>query len=145
MWRLLTILAFLVGGCQHERTELTKSPPPVVTICAMVENPHGFQNDLVTLDAEVSSDGKHFTLLMDASSKCQRGVVLSWDDHAAPHGSDRILAAIWRPWPGTTNKKIQGRFTGILRHQERVDGLFPWMFVVSRIEDLEIAVGERPW
>jgi hypothetical protein len=110
----------------------------------MVASPQEFRTP-VTLDAEVSSDGMHWTLLLDPASTCGRGIALSWDDGAPPQGSDRVNVAIWEPWPGTSNKKIRARFTGILRNQERDDGLFPYVFVVSRIDDLEIAIGQRPW
>jgi hypothetical protein len=121
------------------------SPARAPTICAMVAEPREFQDKKVTMNAAVTSDGMHFTLLMDLAPACERGIVLNWDDKARPPETDRILDAIWRPWPGTSNKTIRGRFTGTLRHEERRDGLFPYMFVVSRVEDLEITIGERPW
>lgn len=136
----IVLLMHLLPACAIE-PPVARIPEPV-SICAMIAAPEKFKDKLVVFNAPIESDGMHFTLLMDES--CHRGIVLNWDRSAPPPEADRILDAIWQPWPSTMNKKIFGRFTGRLRFDQSNER-WPYVFDITRIDDLKIWIGQRPW
>lgn len=158
---LVGLLALLLVTCSGGHPLVTRPAERAVpeSVCALVADPKRFEGRSVTFEVFVESDGLHHTLLMDRPMPWTRG------EHAEPSVRDlewcdrgisfrmggelkettEILDAIYRPWPGTHNKTIQGIFTGVLKQDPRDDGLFPYILEVSAVKSLKIHIGDQPW
>ena len=105
------------------------------TVCSVVNDPSAFVTRTVVFNANVESDCRHLTLLVDNS--CNRGLSFT-----VPHS----VEAQWKPIddvicvgmrPG--NRTVRGRFSGrLVKEADRPDGLFPYYVDLTAIQDVRI-------
>ncbi len=123
-------------------------PRPNASVCEIVISPEAFIGRAVTVETNIESDGRHLSLLNGA--RCKRGLRFSFTSSVPQSTQDKIMAAIFKPWPGTSGKTIKAHFRGTVRRVPRDEErshpiFFPYFFEVSSVSDLEIQIGKRPW
>lgn len=139
----LVVLAVAVFACARTGDEAT-SVPVEASVCQLVAEPESYLGRPVSLTTRIEADGMHWALLM--GPKCHRGLFYNHAGSVPTETQEAISKAIFEPWPGTRGKTIEARFTGVLR-RDREDGIsrkFPYYFEISRVENLNIKIGQRP-
>ena len=112
--------------------EIKKIP---TTVCSVVKNPSQFVGKILSFNASVGSDCRHFTLLMDNS--CGRGLSFTVPD---------TVEEQWEPIGNVMcvglkreSKPVRGHFTGLfVRDTDRPDGLFPYRVELTSITNVEL-------
>ena len=85
--------------------------PAMTTVCELQAMPTMFDQERISVSAEVLSDGIHWTGLVDSS--CQLGVVLIRPANGFDGNAASFYRALYSGAPGTTDKEIDGVFVGI--------------------------------
>jgi hypothetical protein len=110
--RLVAVAWLLVasGACS-----VAREAPTEISLCRVLAEPSTYDGKLVTLRASVESDGRHLTLLTDATCSGS-GVGLVVDDEIANgEAAVAITKAIAEQRFGAPSKRIIGTFTGTFR------------------------------
>jgi hypothetical protein len=90
-------------------------PPTEISLCRVLAEPSTYDGKLVTLRASVESDGRHLTLLTDATcSGSGVGLVLN-DEVVNGEAAVAITKAVAQQRFGAPSKQITGTFTGTFR------------------------------
>jgi hypothetical protein len=89
--------------------------PLPTTVCSVVSEPHVYSRKVIEVRAFVVSDGRHLTLLKDASCKDIGIALVINDDVWDSEGSVAIRRALASQRFGAPSKQISGTFTGVFR------------------------------
>jgi hypothetical protein len=90
----------------------TKRTPVHATICDLRSRPDVFRNATVSLDALLTSDGRH--LILAGDSACQSAGIAVEFSECSSHdpGVVAVMSAIFAGRPGTAGKKITAHLVG---------------------------------
>lgn len=112
MTRLVVAVCLAVASAA---CSVAHEAPAEISLCRVLAEPSLYDGKLVTLRASVESDGRHLTLLTDATcSGSGVGLVVN-DEIANGEAAVAITKAIAEQRFGTPSKQITGTFTGIFR------------------------------
>jgi hypothetical protein len=111
-------------------------PATEISLCRVITEPSVYDDKLLTVHASVESDGRHLTLLTDATCSGS-GVALVVNDEIANSEAARAISkAIAEQRFGAPKKQISGTFTGVFKHHV---GHVPSRVLLTRaITDVEI-------
>ena len=113
-WSALLLVSFSFAGVAKPTEQTTTV---ATTICEVAMHPDDFLRRTISFDEIVESDGIERTVLIDEQDQsCDRGIVPLGDS------KNRQSIAAWKTLrdalatgnPGTLDKRISGRFTGVL-------------------------------
>jgi len=94
---------------------VTRVAPVPTTVCTVVSEPHVYSRKLIEVRAIVVSDGRHLTLLKDASCNDVGIALVINDDAWDSEGSIAIRRALASQRFGVPSKQISGTFIGVFR------------------------------
>jgi hypothetical protein len=89
--------------------------PVPTTVCSVVSEPYVYSRKVIEVRAFVVSDGRHLTLLKDASCNDVGIALVINDDIWDSEGSVAIRRALASQSFGAPSKQISGTFTGVFR------------------------------
>ncbi len=80
------------------------------TVCAIVQNPRAFNGKSVRFRADVLTDWRHGTVLID--SNCKVGITLSSTTSVPQDQADALVRGVGHPMDGGRNRTATATFTG---------------------------------
>jgi FlaG/FlaF family flagellin (archaellin) len=130
-----------------------RSPPPLpvvtqtstdhkaadrVAFCDVVGRPTAFTGRQISFVASLASDGIHSAVLMDPS--CKHG--MNFDSSHAASAWKPVEDALFTGGPGTSDKTITARWTGMLDLSGEVRGESPSL-IIDSISELRVTPTEE--
>lgn len=111
-------------------------PPTEISLCRVLAEPSRYDDKLLTVHASVESDGRHLTLLTDATCSGSGIALVVNDEIASSEATGAIREAIAKQGFGAPKKQISGTFTGVFEHHV---GQVPSRVLLTRaITDVQI-------
>lgn len=112
---LCFVAATLISACTHDNRGATDVQATASTVCQLVRESARFNGKVVRVRGAVSSDGMHWTLLVD--SQCELGIVLRSSEDVVKHPErhadiESFQSALATGTRGTLDKHVSGNFTG---------------------------------
>ncbi len=104
--------------------------PESESVCAIVHDPTRYDGHNVSVYGDFESDGIERVILSDRS--CGKALTLQWE--ANPKGYDALRDALQGGMPGTLDKVIKARFTGVFRWQP--DKTYGFVLSVEEISEV---------
>jgi hypothetical protein len=92
-----------------------REPAPEISLCQVLAAPSTYDGKLITLRASVESDGRHLTLLTDATCSGSGVGLVVENEIAGGEAATAISKAIAEQRFGAPSKQITGTFTGTFR------------------------------
>lgn len=94
---------------------VVRDAPTEIPLCTVLADPSTYEGKLLTLRASVESDGRHLTLLTDATCHGSGIALVVENEIANGEAAAAISKAIAEQRFGAPTKQISGTFTGIFR------------------------------
>ncbi len=142
------LATFLVAALGQQSKPATVTLPKAVTICELNADPTSFDGKLVVFKAEFESDGIERSLLIDKSCPDKTGP-LPYVPDGSP-GAKAFNDAIWIGQPGTLDKRITAKFTGIFHYIPKPEmcnfmskDVCRRTITVTRIQDLVLIMKQK--
>lgn len=115
------------------QTSIDHTTADLVAFCDVVGHPRAFSGRQISFVASLASDGIHAVILMDPS--CKRG--MNFDSSHATSAWKPVEDALFTGGPGTSDKTITARWTGILDLSGEVRGESPSL-IIDSISELTV-------
>src|SRR5262245_10250010 len=116
---LVALVLPLMTGCAT--TQSKSRSVRSTTVCGLLANPRQFDRSTVKLPADVLSDGRHLTLLVD--NMCQPGgISIGFGSEKDPEDVAGLFRALFTGIPGTEIDKHIRAGKGDVRQARRADG-----------------------
>jgi len=152
--QIATVLIVLLAAVASS-ARATEHPAENVDLCSVVRTPAKYSHHRISFDADVLADGHHGSVLI--APGCEGGILPDFANSEA--AGDQYSKALFTGGPGTINKDIHGRFSGVFRLGSSSDVFscelrkrkprekFCYLLEIESIDNLKIVFkpGEEPF
>ena len=125
---IIGTLLFLV--CAIFEGRCVEATPEDVSVCAIVQDPAQYNGHAVSVYGDFESDGIERVILSDRL--CNKALTLQFVP--TPSGYDELMKALRGGLPGTLDKVVKARFTGVFRwRSDKIPGFVLSVDEISQV------------